>query len=171
MQEAAAEPAGKPAEKLQELAAVAASEDEAAAAPEAPPETKDFSDAKPITIHKPGSSPETLQFVRSVLDKKDSPNAAAAASVEPAAGAAVTPGSYFVQLASVKSRDGADSEWGKLQKSFGSLNGLDYRVQEANLGDRGTFYRIQAGPMSKTSAGDICDAIKAQKPGGCLVVQ
>ncbi|MCB1721141.1 MAG: SPOR domain-containing protein [Alphaproteobacteria bacterium] len=39
------------------------------------------------------------------------------------------------------------------------------------MGERGTYYRIQAGPMSRASASDICDSIKAQKPGGCLVTQ
>lgn len=98
-----------------------------------------------------------------------------AAEIEPAAGAAtaavnVEPGSYYVQLASITDRSRADSEYGKLQKKFNVLNGLEYRVQEANL-DKGTFYRIQAGPFSKDSAKSICDAIKEQKPGGCILVK
>ncbi len=98
-----------------------------------------------------------------------------AAEIEPAAGAAtaavnVEPGSYFVQLASITDRSRADSEYGKLQKKFNVLSGLEYRVQEANL-DKGTFYRIQAGPFSKDSAKSICDAIKEQKPGGCILVK
>lgn len=145
-------------------------------------------DARPDKLHAAGSSPETIAFVRSVLDQKDgkpSPDAtsaqqaslaAAMNAAEPASGGdaikapSTTPGSYYVQLGSVTSRTGADSEWGKMQKSL-PLGGLAYRVQEANLGDRGTFYRIQAGPMSKDSANALCDSIKAQKPGGCLVVK
>ena len=150
-------------------------------------------------LHAPASSPETIAFVRSVLDKKDDATttttttggvttqrvakaqeeniAAVMEKIEPSSGAAISSGpaiaagTYFVQLGSVKTEDGAATEWGKMQKSFASLQGLEYRVQRADLGERGTFYRIQAGPMSKDSANSVCDSIKAQKPGGCLVVQ
>lgn len=133
-------------------------------------------DEKPQQIHAAGSSPETLAFVRSVLDRKDGV-ADAASSIEPAAGAATTagagvsPGGYYVQLGSVTSESGAHSEWKKIEAGFsGLLEGQDYRVQRADL-DRGTFYRIQAGPMSKDAATGLCEAVKAQKPGGCLVIR
>jgi len=123
--------------------------------------------------------------VRSVLDKKDgravsdtaSDVATRAASVQPAAGNptrsfTITPGEHYVQLGSVTSVSGAESEWGKLQSKFSAeLGSLPHRVQTADLGDRGTFYRIQAGPMSAESAASICDSIKAQKPGGGLVTK
>jgi len=149
--------------------------------PEAKPEAH-----KPVIAHKAGENPETLEFVKSVLEKKDgriasasdaAKTAAKAAAVQPAAGNAtrsfsITPGQYFVQLGSVKSLDGAEGEWGKLRKTFSAeLGSLPHRVKSADLGERGTFYRIQAGPMSKASASDICDSIKSQKPGGCLVTQ
>ena len=140
---------------------------------------------KPVIVHKAGENPETLEFVRSVLEKKDAgsandvatQSANAAASVQPAAGNAtrdisITPGSYYVQLASIKSLTGAEGEWAKLQDTFSKeLGTVEHRVQAADLGERGTFYRIQAGPMSKDSAVEICESIKAQKPGGCLVTQ
>lgn len=138
------------------------------------------------TITKAGENPETLEFVRSVLDRKDgvapaeqpsTQTAAAtqAAKVEPAAGTAavksVTPGTYYIQLGSVKSESGAAGEWSKLKKSYSTeLSSLDYRVQKADLAS-GTFYRIQAGPISKESAKSLCDSISAQKPGACLVTQ
>ncbi len=142
--------------------------------------------SRPIIVHKPGENPETLEFVKSVLDRKDSNVASAgsasdvatgAASIQPAAGDAtrgfdITPGQHYVQLGSVKSLDGAEGEWGKIQKAFSEeLGSVPHRVKAADLGDRGTFYRIQAGPMSKESASQICDSIKIQKPGGCLVIQ
>jgi hypothetical protein len=134
---------------------------------------------KPATLHAAGSSPETIAFVRSVLDEKDAKKAgataASAAAVEPASGAstagtAITPGKYYVQVGSVKAEEGAAGEWGKIQKTHAELSGLEYRVERANL-DKGTFFRIQAGPMSKDSASSLCNSIKATKPGGCLVVQ
>ena len=151
----------------------------------APPAETD----RPKIEHKAGENPDTIEFVKSVLDKKDGRIASAptagsaadvatrAASVAPAAGTPGTgfdiqPGSFYVQLASVKSLAGAEGEWGKLQKEFtAELGEAPHRVQAADLGERGTFFRIQAGPMSKDSASKICDSIKAQKPGGCLVTQ
>lgn len=99
-------------------------------------------------------------------------------AIEPASGMAspapkinAAPGGYYVQLASVPNRAGTEGEWKKLQKKFGSIiGGMKYRVQEASLGERGTFYRIQAGPISKDSAEDICREVKAAS-GGCLVVK
>ncbi len=166
---------------------------------EAQAQTQAEQQRRPQKLHAPGSSPETLAFVRSVLDKKDSKKTRSApsdnvdaapavtttatastpaelASIEPSTGAAtgadIQPGGYFVQLASVTSASGAENEWGKLRKTYSAeLQNASHRVQQADLGERGTYYRIQAGPMSKDSANRICDAIKARKPGGCLVVK
>ncbi len=98
---------------------------------------------------------------------------------EPAAGvqkiddkpAKASAGGFYVQLGSVRARDGASGEWKKLQKSFSALSPLTMRVQEANLGDKGLFYRIQGGPVTEAEAKAICKSVSAQKPGGCLVVR
>lgn len=136
---------------------------------------------KPQEQAKTEEGGETLEFVRSVLEQKDAQQAKTAAvppapatSIEPSAGAA-TPsaaavGDYYVQVASVPSRDAAAAEWAKLQKFMDPLQGKSYRVQEASVSGKGTVYRIQAGPLSKDAAVSLCDSIKAQKPGGCLVV-
>lgn len=148
--------------------------------PAAVPEKVASAETPKVRIHRAGENPETLDFVRSVLDKKDSKvasgtSAQTLAQVAPAAGTAgvdIQPGTYYVQLASVRTADGAASEWGKLQDSYGSLlSNVSHRVKSADLGERGMFYRIQAGPMSKDSANRLCDQIKVQKPGGCLVTQ
>jgi hypothetical protein len=96
------------------------------------------------------------------------------ARTEPAAGAALgsaTRGSHYVQLSSVRERNSANAEWAALQRRFpGPLSGIGMRVQEANLGAKGIYYRIQAGPFDKVRALSVCSAIKQSKPGGCLVV-
>jgi len=148
---------------------------------------------KPDSMHAAGASPETLAFVRSVLDNKNKKEAASddmpertLNKVEPAAGTTETEtkavsaptktvagitntGSFYVQLGSVTSSDGAEKAWDKFAAEFG-LEGSTHRIQEANLGARGTFYRIQAGPFEEDKAYDICKNIKVKKPGGCLVV-
>lgn len=95
------------------------------------------------------------------------------AKTEPAAGVTasakgVQPGGYYVQLASVKSQSAASTEWKKFQAKYSALGGLTFRSQEVNLGSKGTFYRIQAGPMSKDSASKVCASVKSAG-GTCLV--
>jgi hypothetical protein len=183
-----AEETGTQSAPVEEVAAVetqteATAEVESSTVVEA--ETSASVSATPSTpsMNEAGQSPETLAFVRSVLEKKDAEKSAAASapaetsapeSVEPAAG---IEGNYsgakthYVQLASISERGRADAEWEKLKKDMAAIPGSSaYRVQEANL-DSGTFFRIQAGPYSEAQAKDICDALKAQKPGGCLVVR
>ncbi len=128
-------------------------------------------------LHAPGQSPETIDFVRSVL------NDTQAAEIEPSVGVAavqapkaapavpIQAGDYYVQLASITNSALAGGEWTKMQKKYSVLGDTGFRVQEASLSS-GTFYRIQAGPMSKDSAQSICDSLKREgKPGGCLVVR
>lgn len=152
------------------------------------PMKADAAPAEKPAMAPAASTPETLAYVRSVLENKDAPKDMAAASstdaepaempaIEPASGAAasvgaaIKPGSTYIQLASIASESAASKEWTKLQKTHSSLSGLEYRVQRADLGAKGVFFRIQAGPMSKDSAKSVCNAIKAQKPGGCIIVQ
>jgi len=151
-------------------------------------------------IHKAGENPETLKFVRSALENKDaagevvkteetkpqeiasapdtmpvvkSPEVTSPAKIEPASGPQkVTAGSYYIQLASVPSESKAQGEWTKLKTAYAAqLQGLDYRLQKADLGAKGIYYRIQAGPISKESAASLCNEIKTKKPGGCLVAK
>lgn len=198
-------------------------------------ETSELKKSKPNRFHRPGASPETLAFVRSVLDKKDSKKtpyhqsrqteantasanqrgaqgaqaqaqnqvqnqvqtqaqaqvqtqadtsseaaqdlANAVSKIEPAIGPAPIAGNvvgtpYFVQVVSVPTQYAAEQEWGKLQKKYSyELDGQGYRIQEANLGERGLYYRVQVGPFSKQDANILCDSLRAQKPGACLVVR
>ncbi len=169
---------------------------QAVAKAEPTPAPKPQTKAPPETLHVPGSSPETLAFVRSVLDQEEEdvsnnaagqiaevnrnqqPVAKTMNNVEPASGAAKIAGGaiagdqYFVQLSSITDKSVAPKEWSKLQTAYtGILKDSGYRVQRADLGERGIYYRIQAGPYSKEQASQICGQIKAQKPGGCLVVR
>lgn len=146
---------------------------------------------EPVTSKESGPdapeiSDETRALVQSVLRKQEEDAASAreesakkemakaseaAAKIEPAAGAAVpATGHFFVQLASLKSRDAAETAWKQAQKKYDSLSGSSYRVQSADLAERGTFYRVQAGPFLRDKADQVCASIKAKTPGGCLVV-
>lgn len=120
-------------------------------------------------VAKADPVPSPVPVAKSASVKKE--EAASVAKTEPAAGttaAKVTAGTWFVQLASVKDTAGAATEYKKMQAKYSGLGGVDYRTQRADLA-KGTFYRIQAGPMSKDSATSVCNGIKAGG-GSCLVV-
>ena len=76
-----------------------------------------------------------------------------------------------IQLAAVKTEDAAQKEWNRLQKALGdNLTGLSLTVESVDLGAKGIFRRVQAGPFNdKAAAAAKCEAIKAQKQD-CLVV-
>ena len=93
------------------------------------------------------------------------PKAAAAPSVAPTAG-----GNARIQIAAVKSEVAAKTQWSKLQKTYPDLLGaLILNVQKVTV-NGGNFYRIQAGPLSKTQAKDLCTKLKAQKQD-CIVAK
>ncbi len=101
------------------------------------------------------------------------PAATAAAQAAPATVGTigqVVPG-IRIQLAAVKTPEEAQKEWGRLQKSLGdALAGLTLTVEGVDLGAKGIFHRIQAGPFpDKGAAAAKCAAIKALKQD-CLVV-
>jgi cell division septation protein DedD len=82
------------------------------------------------------------------------------------------PGSFRVQLGAVRSQDAAHKEWARIQKANNDLLGkLGLAVSQANLGDRGTFYRIQAGPVGdQAAASDLCTKLKARNVS-CIIVK
>lgn len=88
------------------------------------------------------------------------------------ADAGVAANGYLVQLASVKSEERARSEWTRLQGRHPDLLGdLELIVQRADLGGRGTFYRLQTGPFpNQATAEDMCWQLRAAKLD-CLVVK
>lgn len=80
-------------------------------------------------------------------------------------------GTHYVQIGAVKSAAAAETGWGAYQKEYSPvLSGMDHRIQRADLGEKGIYFRIQAGPLSKSQADSVCSQIKAQKPGGCIIV-
>ncbi|MDD3021479.1 MAG: SPOR domain-containing protein [Alphaproteobacteria bacterium] len=89
---------------------------------------------------------------------------------EKPAPAKMTTGKSYVQFAAVKSDADAKAKWSKLQTQYGVLKGLPLNVQKADLGTKGTFYRVQAGPMSLDQAQSLCTKIKSAK-GDCLVIK
>lgn len=130
----------------------------AAAAPEPQTQAAEPAPAEPAPAEAPKA--ETTQ------------TAAAPAAAAPAA-PSVAPtanGGARVQLAAVKSEALAQSQWAKMQKAHPELLGaLTLNVEKVEK-NGSTFYRIQAGPLTKAQAKDLCAKLKAQKQD-CIVAK
>ena len=87
------------------------------------------------------------------------------------AGLAAAASGYLVQLASMATPEMAQQHWELLRaRNAEMLGDMTLTVEEANLGSRGTYYRIQIGPFpNQATAEDMCWQLKAQKLD-CLVV-
>ena len=93
------------------------------------------------------------------------------AKVKPASGVSQTK-TFQVQLAAVRDKQGAIREWKRLKaRSAKLLGGLKPSVVRANLGSRGVFYRLRAGPISgQVNASKLCKSLSQLKVG-CIVIQ
>ncbi len=92
--------------------------------------------------------------------------------ITPAAGLeqSARSGTHYVQLASLTSREAAEKAWEGFRREHDVLSALSLRVQAADIAGRGTYYRVQGGPVAESEARRICAAIQSKKPGGCLVI-
>jgi type II secretory pathway predicted ATPase ExeA len=78
---------------------------------------------------------------------------------------------YRLQLGSVRSAEAARQVWDRLQSRHRDLLGrLSLSLQRANLGERGIFYRIQAGPLADAALADRTCAELRHRGDDCLIV-
>ncbi|KAB7742657.1 hypothetical protein F2P47_00545 [Parvibaculum sedimenti] len=94
--------------------------------------------------------------------------APAAAAPKPAKIAAA--GAWVVQISALRDEKSAHAAWSKLTKRFPAvLGGHALNIEKADLGAKGTYYRVRAaGFASKSAAQSACGKLKA---GGqdCMV--
>jgi hypothetical protein len=71
---------------------------------------------------------------------------------------------YWVQLVSHRDEAMSRAELQRIQGAVGAmLANVGNRIQRADLGARGTYYRVQVGPFaSATQAGQLCAQLKAR---------
>ncbi len=148
----AAAPPAKPVPPVirTELKAAAATPAKSAPPPPAPPVIKTKSKAAAAAPAKPAAS---------------APKSAARAARPAGKG-------YRVQLAAVRSERDARREWTRLRtRHSGLLDRLRLSVVRADLGDKGIYYRLRAGPLeNKAAARTLCGELTKIKVG-CLVVR
>jgi len=103
-------------------------------------------------------------------EAKPKPPAQQTAAAAPKA--AAKPKEYVVQVGSKKNQTDALASFADIQQKYPTLLG-SYRpiVQKANLGAKGTWYRLRIGPVAdKTAANKLCSQLKSQGLPDCLVV-
>ena len=133
--------------------------------------------APPFVAPPPPPTPEPAPSPTPATPEPAAPPAAVPAPQEPPPAAAPAPappaqsGDWYVQLAAYRSEAAARSAWSMLQdRHAAALGSLSIRVARADLGDRGVFYRLQAGGLAdRDAAAAVCAQLKARDQG-CLVV-
>ena len=79
---------------------------------------------------------------------------------------------FVVQVGSKKNQTDALASFADMQQKYPSLL-ANYRpmVQKADLGAKGTWYRLRIGPINdKTAATKLCGQLKSQGLPDCLVM-
>jgi hypothetical protein len=100
------------------------------------------------------------------------PAAPAPKPATPPAAAAGRAGGYRLQIGAVRSEAAAQQEWDRLKKTQKDLlGGMGAGYSKADLGEKGVFYRILAGPIDDPAAAErICGELK-KRSVGCLLVR
>lgn len=82
------------------------------------------------------------------------------------------PARYWVQLSSVRTAERARWEWKRLQRAYPDLlKDMNLTIQQIELGERGTFHRVQTGEFNQAPvARTLCAVLKADNQD-CLVVR
>ena len=147
-------------------------------APPAPPPTPAESAAPPAAA---SPVPHLPAPIAAVAEPVLAPVAAAPAAASVAAAAAAPPspppapadaGGYRLQLAAMRNAEDAKREWEKLrQANKDLLDSLPAAWPRADLGQRGVFYRLQAGPIADVATAErICGELKRRNIG-CILVR
>jgi hypothetical protein len=95
--------------------------------------------------------------------------AAAPPAATPAPAASAPTGDWAVQVSSQRTADQARAAYQQLQRKFpGVLGGREPAIQSADLGSKGTFYRVRLPTQTRDAANQLCSELKAAG-GDCFV--
>jgi TPR repeat protein len=126
--------------------------------------------APPLPIATPPAAPKPDTPVKDTHSPAAEPETAAPAMAERAG----KPGEWRVQFASFRNIADAVNAWQHLKDRAGpALAGVEPIVAPADLGTRGIYHRLQAGPLSDgDTARELCAKVQAAIPGqACLAVR
>lgn len=99
---------------------------------------------------------------------KPAPAASAPASAPAATTQAPAAGTYSVQLSSQRTEAQAQAAYKAMQRRHPALlSSRNAMILRADLGAKGTYYRVRVGPMSRADANKFCGDLKKQG-GDCF---
>ncbi len=124
------------------------------------------------TVTEPPAAREPAPQRQAARDEPISLMPSAPAEPAPAQRAPQASGNFLVQVASQRSEAEALAAFRSLQNRLPQyLSGRQPDVQRADLGARGTFYRVRVGPpTSRDEANRLCASLKAAG-ADCIVAQ
>jgi len=128
--------------------------------------------AMPAASSTPENRPAVTQTAQPQQQAATSPSKAAQAPSSPSKPAAAQAAGTRLQLGSLRSEDAARQEWERIKRKNRDLLGnLSATPVRAELGDKGVYYRIQAGPIADLAAAErICGELK-QRNIGCILAR
>jgi cell division septation protein DedD len=123
--------------------------------------------AKPGAPVKPAPAKEASGAKEAAAILGATPTAASASSATKATGS----GPVRIQLGSLRSAEAAKEEWARLKREQPELLGkLSAVAVRADLGEKGIYYRVLAGPVADGAAAErLCGELKQRKLGCTLV--
>jgi septal ring-binding cell division protein DamX len=129
------------------------------AAPQKAPKIKARSNPVPKTVIKAAAKP-VKPAVKKLAPKK------------PAKSTVVPKGAFQIQLSAVRSSKGAKAFAKRTRTAHNKILGnVKIFIVRANLGKRGIYYRLRAGPFStRAKAAAVCGKLAARK-ASCIVVK
>ena len=153
---------------------VAKAETPVAAKPVSPAKPPEVKAETPVTPLKASSVIADLKKDNVTPAEKIAAAKAAKAPAKPAVKTDAKPvgsgGSTYIQLASVKTEADVAKQWSSVKAKNPELGSLSMKTQKADLGEKGIYYRLQAGPLTPENATKVCAALKA-RGSSCIIAK
>jgi hypothetical protein len=141
---------------------------------QAPPVPHPAPQAKPIAVPTPSAKP-TVATPAPAKPAAAPPPTSIAALINGAGAATPAPkqtsgGSYRLQLSAVRSPEAVADEWARLKRRYPDLASLKSASSKIDVAGKGTFYRVEAGPLEEAAAKTTCTRLRGQGLD-CIVVK
>lgn len=122
------------------------------------------------TAATPAPTPAAPPASPPVADKPATPQAAGPSIASLIDNMSGPTGGWRIQIASVKSEDIAKSTWARVSTANGDvLANLKMQPIRVDLGEKGVWYRVQAGPLDEKQAQSVCGTLRTRK-SDCVAV-
>ncbi len=118
----------------------------------------------------PAPTPAAPPASPPVADKPATPQAAGPSIASLIDNMSGPVGGWRIQIASVKSEDIAKSTWARVSTANGDvLANLKMQPIRVDLGEKGVWYRVQAGPLDEKQAQSVCGTLRTRK-SDCVAI-